>query len=138
MTATICTEDTTGQTSFVAAPRISIEFDPFALGAGKPSDEGFVAEEWGYESEWGVFWGCYVASPADFPCVFGQGNSTHWALVDLARELRAWNWKVEPDLTPRAQLAHAARNLDQPQLVRYLKCHAAPPELGSGYALVLR
>ena len=132
-------ENPTGQTTFVAAPRVVIEFDPKKLAYGKPNDDGWTLEnDWSYESEWGLQWGCYVAWPLEFPCVFGQGSSQHWALVDLAQELRTRCWPQHSSLTPATQLAEAATRLEQRDLVLYLKRLARPAQLSSEYGLVLR
>ena len=120
------------QTSFVPAPHVMIEFDPGSFAYGAPVDD-----ETGYE-EWGLYWGLFTAWHLDLPSVTGQGNSEHWALVDLARQLRAWSWPTEHTMTGDAQLAYAAERLSLPDLVAYLHGIASPAELSDGYGLVLR
>jgi len=127
-------DEPTGQLAFVQGPTIVIDFDPENLANGAPSDDF----DWSYEEEWGLFWGCYTAWPADFPCVVGQGCSEHWALVDLARELRERSWPVDGSLSRSSQLARAAARLGERELVAYLKRHASPAELSRQYGLVLR
>ena len=110
-----------------------VTFDPRNLAYGSPDDLAT-----GYEAEWGLFWGAYTAWPADVPCIVGQGCSEHWALVDLARELRGHHWGVDDSLTAVNQLACAARSLGERDLVAYLEQLAEPAELSGEYGLVLR
>ena len=127
------TDERTGQITFVPTPRVVIEFDPKQLAYGSSSDDESSAEH-----EWTLFWGCYTAWPADFPSVVGEGCSEHWAIVDLARELRERNWPVDETLAPASRLARAAASLRERELVAYLKRLAAPAELSSEYGFVLR
>ena len=126
-------EEGSGQMAFVSSPTVVIEFDPSNLAYGSPTDL-----ETGYETEWGLFWGCYTAWPRDFPSVVGQGNSEHWAIVDLARELRDRNWPIDNELTPASQLAYAAERLSKQELIVYLRVLSRPAELSGEDGLVLR